>query len=73
MREVSIIVEEHEDGFVAYPVGLNGVVVSEGETAEEALSEIRSAIEFHIETFGPEALGVSDLRSVSVRRLPIAA
>ncbi len=47
-----IIIEEDPDGCVAYPIGLNGVVVAEGDTYEEALAEIRSAIQFHIETFG---------------------
>lgn len=73
MREVSIIVEEHDDGFVAYPVGLNGVVVAEGASVEDALKDIRSAIKFHIETFGASAFVANDLRSVSVRSLPIAA
>jgi predicted RNase H-like HicB family nuclease len=39
---------------VAYPLGLKGVVVSEGETYEEALKNVKSAIKFHIETFGVE-------------------
>ena len=56
MRNVKIIVEKHEDGYVAYPLGLKGVVVGEGDTYEEALSDVRSAIRFHIETFGPEVL-----------------
>jgi hypothetical protein len=41
---------------VAYPVGLNGVVVGEGDNYEAALSDVISAIRFHIETFGTEAL-----------------
>jgi len=40
---------------VAYPLDLRGVVVAEGETCEEALAEIKSAIRFHIETFGSDA------------------
>ena len=56
MRQIKIIVEKHPDGYVAYPVGLNGVVVGEGETYEEALRDMASAIRFHIETFGSEAL-----------------
>jgi predicted RNase H-like HicB family nuclease len=39
---------------VAYPVGLKGVVVGEGDTYDEALSDVKSAIRFHIETFGSE-------------------
>ena len=53
-RRFKIIVEKHPDGYVAYPLGLKGVVVGEGETYEEALSDVKSAIAFHIETFGAE-------------------
>jgi len=56
MREFKIIVEKHEDGYVAYPLGLKDVVVGEGESYEEALADVKSAIRFHIETFGQEAL-----------------
>lgn len=53
-KQFKIIVEKHTDGYVAYPLGLKGVVVGEGETYEEALADVKSAIAFHIETFGPE-------------------
>jgi predicted RNase H-like HicB family nuclease len=52
MRQFKIIVEKHPDGYVAYPLGLRGVVVGEGDTYEEALADVKSAIKFHIETFG---------------------
>jgi predicted RNase H-like HicB family nuclease len=55
-RKLKIIVERHEDGYVAYPIGLKGVVVGEGDTYEEALADVKSAITFHIETFGAEVL-----------------
>ncbi len=55
MREFKIIVEKHTDGFVAYPLGLKGVVVGQGDTYEKALADVTSAISFHIETFGAEA------------------
>ncbi len=56
MKTIKIVVEQHPDGFVAYPLGLKGSVVGEGETAEEALADVRSAIKFHIETFGSDAI-----------------
>jgi predicted RNase H-like HicB family nuclease len=56
MRQYKIIVEKHPDGYVAYPLGIKGVVVGEGDTYEEALSDVKSAIRFHIETFGPDVL-----------------
>ena len=56
MQFFKIIVEKHKDGYVAYPLGLKGVVVGEGDTYESAVTDATSAIEFHIETFGTEAL-----------------
>ncbi len=55
-RQFKIIVEKHSDGYVAYPLGLKGVVVGEGDTYEEALTDVKSAIAFHIETFGERVL-----------------
>jgi predicted RNase H-like HicB family nuclease len=55
-RQFKVIVEKHSDGYVAYPLGLKGVVVGEGDTYEEALADVKSAIQFHIETFGVEVL-----------------
>ena len=40
MRQIKILVEKHPDGYVAYPLGLK---------------DVRSAIAFHIETFGKDA------------------
>jgi predicted RNase H-like HicB family nuclease len=48
MTNIKVIVEKHSDGYVAYPLGLKGVVVGEGDTYEEALTDVRSAIQFHI-------------------------
>ena len=56
LRQYKIIVEKHSDGYVAYPLGLKGVVVGEGDTYEEALADVKSAIRFHIETFGEDVL-----------------
>ena len=56
MNQVKIIVEKHNDGYVAYPVGLKGVVVGEGDTYDEALADVKSAIRFHIDSFGYEVL-----------------
>jgi len=54
VQQVKVIVEKHPDGYVAYPLGLQGVVVGEGDTYEDALADVKSAIAFHIETFGQE-------------------
>ena len=58
MRQVKIIVEKHPDGYVAYPLGVRGVVVGEGDTYEEALADVRSAIQFHVESFGADVLEI---------------
>ena len=55
-KQFKIIVEKHDDGFVAYPLGLRGVVVGEGDTYDQALADVESAIKFHIETFGAAVL-----------------
>ena len=53
---MKIIIEKHPDGYVAYPIGIQGVIVGQGDTFDEALNDVQSAIRFHIETFGRESL-----------------
>jgi len=60
MQSFKIIVEKHTDGYVAYPIGLKGVVVGEGDTYKQAVADVTSAIEFHIETFGAEVLEIDE-------------
>jgi predicted RNase H-like HicB family nuclease len=55
-RSFKVVVEKHADGYVAYPLGLRGVVVGEGDTYEEALANVKSAIAFHIDTFGTDVM-----------------
>jgi predicted RNase H-like HicB family nuclease len=56
MKPYKIVVERHPDGYVAYPLGLKGVVVGQGDTDQQALSDCQSAIRFHIETFGRDVM-----------------
>ena len=58
VTQFKIVVEKRSDGYVDYPLNLKGVVVGEGDTYEEALADVKSAIQFHIETFGRQALEV---------------
>jgi predicted RNase H-like HicB family nuclease len=51
MQQFKVVVEKHPDGYVAYPLGLKGIVVGEGDTYDEALADVTSAIRFHLETF----------------------
>src|SRR5690348_4772696 len=55
-RQFKIVVEKRSDGYVAYPLGLKGTVVGEGDSYEEALGDVKSAVRFHIETYGDVAL-----------------
>jgi len=55
-KPFKIIVEKHTDGYVAYPLGMKGVVVGQGDTYEKALADVKSAIHSHIETFGKNVL-----------------
>jgi len=60
MKQIKIIIEKHHDGYIAYPVGVKGIVVGEGDTYDEALKDVQSALKFHIETFGSDVLDGED-------------
>jgi len=36
MKSIKIIVEKHSDGYIAYPLGIQGVVVGEGDQFSKA-------------------------------------
>ena len=44
MKQFKIVVEKHPDTYLAYPLGLKGVVVGQGDTYESALADVKSAI-----------------------------
>lgn len=71
MKQVKIIVEKHPEGYVAYPLGLKGVVVGEGDTYEEALADVKSAIKFHIETFEKEAFETEEIIETFVAEIAV--
>ena len=56
MKQLKIIVEKHPDCYVAYPLGIKGGIVGEGDSYEEALADVKSAINCYIEVFGEEML-----------------
>ena len=56
MKQFKIVIEKHSDGYVAYPIGIVGAIVGQGETYEEALADVKSAITCYIETFGEKML-----------------
>ncbi len=51
-----MLCKKNPDTYVAYPLGLKGAVIGQGETYEAALADVKSAIQFHIDTFGKEML-----------------
>ncbi len=54
--QIKVIVEKHPDGYVAYPLGVKGMIVGQGDSYQAALEDVQSAISFHMETFGPDAV-----------------
>ena len=72
VQQIKIIVEKHLDGYVAYPLGLKSVVVAEGDTYEEALADVKSAIRFHIETFGKDVLEAAPVLEAFVAEAGVA-
>lgn len=55
-RPFKVIIKKYAEGYVAQAVGFQGAVVGEGETYEEALADVTSAIRAALETFGEGAL-----------------
>ncbi len=66
-KSIKIIIEKHSDGFSAYPLGLKGAVVGWGTSESEALTNIRSAILYHVETFGPDVFGSGSMELNSIQ------
>jgi predicted RNase H-like HicB family nuclease len=56
MKKFKILIEKHPDGYVAYPIGVVGAVVGQGETYDEALADVKSALACYIENFGADVL-----------------
>ncbi len=71
MRSLKVIIEKHSEGYVAYPLGLEGVVVDEGETYEKALENAKSAIKFHIETFGGQMLDIEEIEEAFIAEVTL--
>jgi predicted RNase H-like HicB family nuclease len=56
ITRIKIIIEQHLDGFIAYPLGIKGAIVGQGDTYEEAMADVESAIQTHLEVFGTEMI-----------------
>ena len=68
---MKIIIEKHPEGYVAYPLGLKGVVVGEGETYEEALADVKSAIKFYMATFGRDIFETEEIIETFVAEVAV--
>lgn len=66
VKRVRIVIERHPECYVAYPIGLKGAVVGEGDTRAEAIADVESAIKFHIETFGEEVFEEEEIMEASI-------
>jgi hypothetical protein len=55
-RTFKFIVERHRYGYLAYPLGLKGVVMGQGDSFGAALHDAKSALQAHIEAFGTAVL-----------------
>jgi predicted RNase H-like HicB family nuclease len=71
MPPLKILIEKHTNGYVAYPVGMRGVVVGEGDTYDEAVADVTSAIRFHIETFGKDVFSDDDIEDARLVEIVI--
>ncbi|HWQ65802.1 MAG TPA: type II toxin-antitoxin system HicB family antitoxin [Methanospirillum sp.] len=71
MNPIKIIVEQHPDGYIAYPVGMAGIVIGEGDSYQEALEDVTSAIRFHLETFGTKAFQDYDLIGADIAEVVV--
>jgi predicted RNase H-like HicB family nuclease len=64
MRRIKIIIEKHSECYIAYPLGLKGVVIGQGNTYEEAYADVKSAIKFHIKSFEDDMIANEEILEV---------
>ena len=65
---IKFVVERHPTCYIAYPLGIQGIVVGQSNTYQDALEDAKSALRFHIETFGEEVLeNESSIIEASIR------
>jgi predicted RNase H-like HicB family nuclease len=53
--KVSVVIEKDEHGYYAFSPELEGCQ-SQGKTFEEAMANIREAVELYLETLSPEEI-----------------
>jgi predicted RNase H-like HicB family nuclease len=69
--KVSVVIEKDEHGYYAFSPELEGCQ-SQGETFEEAVANVREAIELYLETLTPEEIRERTSREILTTSLEVA-
>ncbi len=70
---IKVVIEHGEDTYVAYPLGMKGIVVGQGDSYDEALADVSSAIRAHVEQFGHDTLvGEDSAREAFIAEAEVA-
>ena len=69
-RQLTAIIEKEGDGYVSLCPEVD--VASQGDSIEEALSNLREALELFFETASPEEIGTRLHEEVFVTRVEVA-
>ena len=67
--QLKVVIEKYPEGYVAYLLGMKGIVVGEGDSYQEALEDVKSAIKFHIETFGEDGFEPEEVMETFVTKV----
>ena len=69
-RKLTVIIEREEDGYVALCPGVD--VASQGDTVDEARSNLKEALELFFETASPEEIASRLHEEVYVTHVEVA-
>ena len=50
MKQIKIIFEKHPDACIAYPIGLKGVIIGEGNTYEEVIANLQTFKHYNLKS-----------------------
>ncbi|MBU7046430.1 MAG: type II toxin-antitoxin system HicB family antitoxin [Theionarchaea archaeon] len=67
--QLRVVIEKYPEGYVAYLLGMKGIVVGEGDSYQEALEDVKSAIKLHIETFGEDGFEPEEVMETFVTKV----
>jgi predicted RNase H-like HicB family nuclease len=72
--EFTVLIEKSEDGYyVATVPGLPGICVTQGKTEKEALSNMRDALDLHIEGLKEQGITIKSPTPPKLQKLAISA